>query len=77
MIAQTIPWNDCTTAQQQAYLRIVNAIWGAPAKARAERFLDERNPAMFAPNAIIIAPSAQDVERSAFVDLLAGTGVKP
>ena len=77
MPQQTKQWNDCTPAQQQAYLRVVNTIWGAPAKARAERFLDERNPAMLVNSAIIIAPSAQDVERAAFVDLLAGTGVKP
>lgn len=65
-------WNECNDSQQGAYLRTVNAIWGAPAKARAERFLGDRNPAMLLSNAIIIAPSAQDVRRAEFVDLLAG-----
>ena len=76
-MTQTKLWNDCTPAQQQAYLRTVNAIWGVPAKARAEKFLDEHNPAMFLSSAIIIAPSAQGVERAAFVDLLAGKVVQP
>lgn len=69
-------WSDCNARQKANYLRVITGVWSESAKDRAEKFLDSHNPAMAMSGEVIIAPSATDVERAAFVDLLAGKVVQ-